>query len=348
MLKINRTERTFSHLQPQKMKEIELKERSDLQAMIRNSPRAFFKEMGEEMLLLAEELKPAEFVDDRIDLLALDRSGAVVVIELKRGKDRLQLLQALAYASMVAEWNSDELLKRRAEIENRQFEDIRDEVEEFLETDLENLNEIQRLILIAEAYDYEVLTTAKWLSERYGIDIRCYRVILASDEGNELLTCTCIFPPAEISQHAIIRKNPDGKVIRSVKWTNWDEALKLVKNEAVVKFFQDELTRKQENYLLKRSLRYRHDGKRRWNASAKANHVYLWQVGRFDNDIGFWQQRLGDQADVETVKDGVCLRFYLRSEKELLAFKKAISQELQNVVFNEALDLPDADGETEN
>ena len=41
--------------------------------------------MGEALLLLGEEVKPDSFVDDRIDLLALDQQGASVIIELKRG-----------------------------------------------------------------------------------------------------------------------------------------------------------------------------------------------------------------------------------------------------------------------
>ena len=69
--------------------------------MICNSPDEFFKEMDEELLLLGEEVKPAEFVDDRIDLLAIDKQGSVVVMELKRGSNKLHLLQALAYASIV-------------------------------------------------------------------------------------------------------------------------------------------------------------------------------------------------------------------------------------------------------
>ena len=57
----------------------------NLQPMIRNAPREFFAELGEQLLPLGEEIRPSEVVDDRIDLLALDADGAAVIIELKRG-----------------------------------------------------------------------------------------------------------------------------------------------------------------------------------------------------------------------------------------------------------------------
>jgi len=343
MLKINREARTFALLPSRQLQEAGLKERYDLQAMIRNSPEAFFDEMGENLLLLAEELKPAEFVDDRIDLLALDRNGAIVVIELKRGSHRLQLLQSLTYASMIAEWEGEDLIKQRADLMSRETIETQSEVEDFLETEPENINETQRVILIAEAFDYEVLTTAKWLSERYGIDIRCYRLGLSSDGANDFLTCTCIFPPAEISQHAISRKRGD-RVSRVVQWTTWDEALNGIKNDAIVQFFREELAQGQENYLPKRILRYRHAGKRRWNVSAHREDAYVWQIGRFENDIAFWSDLLSAKQEIKPVKEGSCLRFFLSTPEDFAAFKKAIGETLLKIQFQESMDsLEDTD-----
>ena len=47
----------------------------------------------------------------------------------------------------------------------------KDALIEFLEVDKEDINRQQRIILIAEAYDYALLIGAEWLSEQYGVDI---------------------------------------------------------------------------------------------------------------------------------------------------------------------------------
>src|SRR5262249_24856909 len=146
------------------------------------------------------------FVEDRIDLLAIDQQGAAVVLEIKRSSHKLHLLQALAYAGMVAKWEASQLINERSHFIRKPTEDIEDEIEQFLLEDASNLNQSQRIILLAEDFDYEVLVTAEWLSERYGVDIRCYRLILSADDHAEFLPCTCIYPPPELTQHAIRRR----------------------------------------------------------------------------------------------------------------------------------------------
>ena len=36
--------------------------------MIKNSPDAFFEEMGESLLLIGHEVRPTDFVEERIDI----------------------------------------------------------------------------------------------------------------------------------------------------------------------------------------------------------------------------------------------------------------------------------------
>jgi RecB family endonuclease NucS len=107
VLRIDREARRFVRLERQTMVGADLTERQDVQQMILRSPETFFEELGERLLLIGQEIRPADFVDDRIDVLAIDENGNAVIIELKRGSHKLQLLQSLAYAGMVARWRAE-------------------------------------------------------------------------------------------------------------------------------------------------------------------------------------------------------------------------------------------------
>jgi hypothetical protein len=332
MLKIDRTGKKFVRLNKNTMTEENLKERYDLQRMIRQSPIEFFAELGEELLLINEEICPTDFCDDRIDLLALDKLGAAVVIEIKRGSNKLQLLQAIAYAGMLSKWQPERFIEERSKLTGNSAQAIKDEIEEFLAEDAEGLGQSQRIILLAEGYDFEVLVTAEWLNENYGVDIRCYRLVLSADGTNEYVNCVCIYPPPELSQHAESRGGRSGKA-KPPKWTNWPDALSQITNADIVSFYNDELGKNRENYLRERNLRYRIDGKIRWWVAARQNLAYVWQNGRFADDLKFWGDRLSVAAEVKPVQDGTCLRFFLTTLADCEKFRTVATTELTKAEF---------------
>ena len=282
------------------------------------------------MLMVGEEVRPTYFVADRIDLLAIDQQGVAVVMELKRGSDKLQLLQGLAYGSMISDWDSERLISERAKFANLSAEEAQEEIEQFLREGIAELNESQRVVLIAEAFDYEVLVTAKWLAENYGVDIRCYRLVMAADNGGEFLSCTCIYPPPEITEHAIRRGR---RTVVPQGWSSWEEALERVKNPAVVEFFRVAAAGGQESYLPSGDLYYRVGGKRRFTVGLRTRNAYVWQEGRFRSDEDFWKERLGEEANIQPVSGRLCLRFYLTSEDDFRQFQNAVSTELDAVEF---------------
>jgi hypothetical protein len=271
MLRIDHDAKSLKPLTQKSAADAGLRERQDIQKMVRNSPEPFFAEMGEELLLVGEEVRPAEFVEDRIDLLAVDNQGAAVVIELKRGRDRLQLLQALKYAGMVSDWDAAQIIAGRAGLTGATTEEAEEEVEQFLLEDVAELNESQRIVLIADDYDYEVLVTAKWLTENYEVDIRCYRLSLSQDEDADYLSCTCIYPPPEITAHAARRGRRAART--SARWPDWDTALEACDNAAIVQFFQQELPHARDTYLADRAIIHNIEGKRRLWVHARGHRL---------------------------------------------------------------------------
>ena len=68
------------------------------------------------------------------------------------------MLQAISYAGMISQWVPEEVLQL---LDDDQQEPLAD----FLEVDRDVINRQQRIILVAEAYDYALLTAAEWLTD---------------------------------------------------------------------------------------------------------------------------------------------------------------------------------------
>lgn len=340
MLRIDRQARALTPIDNRRLPDAGLMERYDLQQMIRNSPEAFFAEIGETLLLVAEEARPAEFVDDRIDLLGVDPQGNTVIIELKRGADKLQLLQALSYAAMVSHWDLDRLLNERASLAHKTVEEAKQDLQELLGIGAGDLNQAQRIMLLAEDFDYEVLVTAEWLTEQYEVDIRCYRLTLSVDGEAEYLSCIGIYPPREITEHAGRRGRGHGTA-RQAQFADWDAALRDV-DQPVAEFFRSALAAGQQPNLTRRDLRYRFRDRQRFTVTARRHNAYVWQEGRFTDDVQFWSSRLSQPETVVPVASDTCLRFVLHTPEDFVRFNQAVQQALGGVEF---IDSGDTDAE---
>ena len=122
-------------------------ERADLQAAIKTSWDSFAAELGyDELFLVGSEVVPHESCMDRIDLLGLSRDGTPIVFELKRHRDKLQLLQAISYAAMVAKWNA----KRFLNVLGVRSDEGADELRSLLSGDAFELRPPE-IVLIAES-----------------------------------------------------------------------------------------------------------------------------------------------------------------------------------------------------
>lgn len=343
MLKIDRKTKRFTRLENPSLAEVSISERYDLQEFISNSPEDFFKELGMDLFLISKEVMPSKNVQDRIDLLAIDKEGASVVIELKRGNNKLQLFQAISYAGMISQWPPDEFLEYLDASKTEQLAD-------FLEVDIQEINRSQRIVLIAEEFDYSLLIGTEWLSDNYGVDVMCCRISVAKDlvSSCEYLVCSNVYPAPELIQQATQRghRNPP----RALEgWNDWESALSDISNPVLVEFFKKQLNENRESYLLKRIIHYRVDGKRRWFVVARQNRAYVWQNGRFDSDIEYWTKGLGEKAQVKPVKRGKCLSFFLETKKEFEFFQESTTQKLiKTKWFNESADEELVDPESWN
>ena len=315
-----------------------------LQEMICAEPDAFCEEIGESLWVIGQEVRPSEAIPDRVDILALDESGHCVVIELKRGSHKLQLLQAISYAGMVSRWSGESFVETLAKNYHQPLDDARSDIEQHVGSDISALNQAQRILLIAEDFDPALLVATEWLHENYGVDIRCYRLQLSQENGTEYLTCTCIYPPIEIA--TLTRGANVGAGQTSSSWTSWDSALEAVENPAVKDFFRAELAKSRgEPRLPYRELIYRVAGKRRFWLSCRKKYAYVWQGGRFDGDSEYWQKALSEPDHVRQVKDDGAMRFRLTTASDFAAFGSAMNGDLAKIKFAESDDVQQPSGD---
>ncbi len=131
----------------------------------------------------------------------------------------------------------------------------------------------------------------------------------------------------ELSAESVIRgRSGPG---RPLNWKDWESALANIENQSVKDFFEKELADGREAYLRKRTLRFRVQGKRRFNVSARKKLAYVWQIGRFRDDVEYWTKVIGETAEAKPVRQGRCLRLYLQNDKEFRSFENAYLKETE-------------------
>lgn len=130
----------------------------------------------------------------RLDLLAVDRSGDLVVIELKRDRlPREALAQAIDYASDIARWSIERLSEVCLKYTGETLEDLFSNA--FPEVDIEttNINDRQRIVLVGFGVDSALERMVEWLSDNYGVSVNVVILkYIRTASGSETLTRTAV------------------------------------------------------------------------------------------------------------------------------------------------------------
>ncbi|TKA91835.1 DUF4268 domain-containing protein [Guyparkeria sp. SB14A] len=215
MFKIDPTANRISPLEVKRFAELGFTERKHLQEWLENTPQALAQGEGEELLIIQKEFDGFDDTRERLDLLAIDKDGNLVIIENKlddTGRD--VVWQALKYAGYCANLSKSQVvdiyqryLNQKAQEDGTEPGSAEENLVEFLEVDgLEaaQINRIktQRLILVAAHYRKEVTNTVLWLSQ-FGIACQCFKVT-PYQAGEELfLNVEQIIPTPESSEFMI-------------------------------------------------------------------------------------------------------------------------------------------------
>ena len=244
-----------NRINPVKIKtfsELGFTERKHLQEWLAYQPDA----LGEELLIIQKEFDGFDDTRERLDLLALDKDGNLVIIENKlddSGRD--VVWQALKYASYCASLTKGQIVEIYQQYLYRyqatiqageslaqagQPGDAASRLCEFLDApDLDevklNLGNSQRIMLVAANFRKEVTSTALWLLGQ-GISVQCFKVTPYSLGDQLLINIDQIIPTPEAKELmiGISAKEAEEKTTEvvlknrhSVRREYWEQALEV-------------------------------------------------------------------------------------------------------------------------
>lgn len=206
MYQINKTTNRISKLESKSFSDLGFRERENLQEWIANNPEA----LGEEILIIQKEFDGFNGTYERLDLLALDKQGNIVVIENKlddTGKD--VTWQVLKYASYCSTLKKEQIKEIYQEFLNKQGNGEKAEenlIDFFNANDLAeislNSGQTQRIIMLAGNFRKEVTSTVLWLMN-YKLRIQCFKATPFQLNDQLFLNIEQIIPMKDAEDYVI-------------------------------------------------------------------------------------------------------------------------------------------------
>lgn len=242
MFKIDKESNRISRIETKRFSDLGFRERDHLQEWLANQPDA----LGEELLIIQKEFDGFDDTRERLDLLAMDKDGNLVIIENKlddTGRD--VMWQALKYASYCSNLTKSQIVEIFQSYLNRYCNggDAKSLLCEFL--DAPDLSEIvlnsginQRLMLVAANFRKEVTSTALWLLS-HDIQVQCFKVTPYAMAQDLFLNVEQIIPTPEAKELMIgmnakeaEEKNTEAELKNRhrIRMAFWDRALESMKS----------------------------------------------------------------------------------------------------------------------
>lgn len=167
MYLIDKKNNRISNIEQKTFSELGFTERKHLQEWIAHNPNC----LGEELLIIQKKFDGFDDTRERLDLLALDKSGNLVIIENKlddTGRD--VTWQALKYASYCLSLTKNQIKEIYQDFLDKEGVDekaVDNLIEFFNNVDYEeleiNAGQSQRIIMVAGNFRKKVTSTVLWL-----------------------------------------------------------------------------------------------------------------------------------------------------------------------------------------
>ncbi|WP_281968654.1 DUF4268 domain-containing protein [Roseovarius nanhaiticus] len=236
MFQIDRSANRLRKLERTSFSEVGFREREHLQEWLATMPDALCEAMSEGedgLLIIQKEFDGFDGTRERLDLLALDKSGQLVVIENKlddSGRD--VVWQALKYAAYCSSLKKAEIVGIFQQYLDRHGAgDAASTICEFLGED--TLDQVvlndgtnQRIIFIAANFRREVTATVLWLRE-HQIDARCIKVMPYKFEEELFIDIQQVIPTPEAADYMIRMAEKDSEEKNAKGAQRWSHQMRM-------------------------------------------------------------------------------------------------------------------------
>lgn len=224
---VDRDAGELQQLPEKELAQLGILEREHLEEWTIEEPRI----LGEDLLVITSEYDKFEDLRERLDILAIDREGKLVVVELKRDKaDRTTDLQAIKYASYCATLTAEEIQNDYRAFWNERndepisLEDVGEKFVNFLNPSVTGdvpytddgwanfeLDDKPRILLVAGSFGPEITSPVMWLIEEYDMDVTCTRIEAYRHRDRVILNSQQVIPIPEAEEYLTKRRQKQEK-----------------------------------------------------------------------------------------------------------------------------------------
>ena len=216
LFRVNPATKETADLEEVEFAALSLQEPRDIQEWIADNPRI----LGDDLLIVAKEFSGFDGTRERLDLLAVDGSGELVVIELKRddsGSDTHW--QAIKYASYLHSAGVNDVIEMLSKFDDTTEDKARQKLIQHTDSDetLDRLNKSQRIILGSHRFAAEVTSAALWLNEQARRNlVTCIQMMPYKDSKSDTiyLQTNIIIPTPGAEEYQIGVGNRSGEETR--------------------------------------------------------------------------------------------------------------------------------------
>ncbi len=207
--------------------ELDLEERKHLQEWVLANPEV----LGPDVLIITSEFDRWQTaagapVLDRLDILALDADGRLVVVELKRGlAPHTVHMQAINYAAMVSRLTPADVADLYATSQSKNGSEM-DPGAALTVLETERLLTVEgirrpRIVLVASDFPPAVTASVVWLNEqRVDISLIRFRVYQLAEQT--LVSFSRLYPVPDVEEFTIGRRSEPSTLTSMDPGASWD------------------------------------------------------------------------------------------------------------------------------